>query len=325
MSARLLELKDVQKDYRTYRFGWEVGRVKALNKLSFHVDKGEIFGFLGPNGAGKTTTIKCIVGILNCDGGSIRIDGANIEDNRLESKNMIGFLPEQIGLYGGLTPVDTLRYYGGFYELEEEIIEERGRNLLKKLGLAKDTERPVRGFSLGMRKRLALAVALLHNPEILVLDEPTSGLDPRGVKALRKVLRELNEDGLTIILSSHALPEIQEICTHVGIIDNGRMIRQETIEGIRKEVKKTAITLSLRVKDFKDGDAKRIDRKKGVSVIGQTAVGRHTQVLLKLKENMIPWVTDTLVSNGVKIFSIEPRKNSLEDVFLKETGSDTDD
>lgn len=325
MSARLLELKDVQKDYRTYRFGWEVGRVKALNKLSFHVDKGEIFGFLGPNGAGKTTTIKCIVGILNCDGGSIRIDGVNIEDNRLESKNMIGFLPEQIGLYGGLTPVDTLRYYGGFYELEEEIIEERGRNLLKKLGLAKDTERPVRGFSLGMRKRLALAVALLHNPEILVLDEPTSGLDPRGVKALRKVLRELNEDGLTIILSSHALPEIQEICTHVGIIDNGRMIRQETIEGIRKEVKKTAITLSLRVKDFKDGDAKRIDRKKGVSVIGQTAVGRHTQVLLKLKENMIPWVTDTLVSNGVKIFSIEPRKNSLEDVFLKETGSDTDD
>ena len=325
MSARLLELKDVQKDYRTYRFGWEVGRVKALNKLSFHVDKGEIFGFLGPNGAGKTTTIKCIVGILSCDGGSIRIDGVNIEDNRLESKNMIGFLPEQIGLYGGLTPVDTLRYYGGFYELEEEIIEERGRNLLKKLGLAKDTERPVRGFSLGMRKRLALAVALLHNPEILVLDEPTSGLDPRGVKALRNVLRELNEGGLTIILSSHALPEIQEICTHVVIIDKGRMIRQETIEGIRKEVKKTAITLSLRVKDFKEEDEKRIDRKKGVSVIGQTAVGRHTQVLLKLKENMIPWVTDTLVSNGVKIFSIEPRKNSLEDVFLKETGSDTDD
>ena len=325
MSARLLELKDVQKDYRTYRFGWEVGRVKALNKLSFHVDKGDIFGFLGPNGAGKTTTIKCIVGILNCDGGSICIDGVNIEDNRLESKNMIGFLPEQIGLYGGLTPVDTLRYYGGFYELEEKIIEERGKNLLQKLGLAKDTERPVRGFSLGMRKRLALAVALLHNPEILVLDEPTSGLDPRGVKALRSVLRELNEDGLTIILSSHALPEIQEICTHVGIIDKGKLIRQETIEGIREEVKKTAITLSLRVNDFKNGDAKKINRKKGVSVIEQTAIGRHTQVLLKLKENLIPWVTDTLVSNGVKIFSIEPRKNSLEDVFLKETGSDTDD
>ena len=325
MSARLLELKDVQKDYRTYRFGWEAGRVKALNKLSFHVDKGDIFGFLGPYGAGKTTTIKCIVGILNCDGGSICIDGVNIEDNRLESKNMIGFLPEQTGLYGGLTPVDTLRYYGGFYELEEDIIEERGKNLLQKLGLAKDTERPVRGFSLGMRKRLALAVALLHNPEILVLDEPTSGLDPRGVRALRSVLRELNEDGLTIILSSHALPEIQEICTHVGIIDKGKLIRQETIEGIREEVKKTAITLSLRVNDFKSGDAKKINRKKGVSVIEQTAIGRHTQVLLKLKENLIPWVTDTLVSNGVKIFSIEPRKNSLEDVFLKETGSDTDD
>ena len=128
--------------------------------------------------------------------------------------------------------------------------------------MAKDTERNVRGFSLGMKKRLALALALLHEPEILLLDEPTSGLDPRGVKALRTVLRELNENGLTIILSSHVLSEVQEICTHVGIIDKGKLIRQDAIAGIREEVKKTAIKLSLRVKNFSNSNAKQMNKKR---------------------------------------------------------------
>ena len=325
MSVSLLELKDVQKNYLTYRFGREVGRINALNKLNFSVEKGQVFGFLGPNGAGKTTTIKCIVGILTCDEGSILIDGKNVEEDQLHSKNKIGFLPEQIGLHGGLTPTDTLKYYGGFYELDNETIKTNGKDLLQKLGLAKDSERQVRGFSLGMRKRLALAVALLNEPEILILDEPTSGLDPRGVKALRVVLQELNEKGLTIILSSHVLSEIQEICTHIGIIDKGKLIRQDTIAGIREEVKKTAIKLSLRVKGFNDSNTKQLNKKRGVSVIEETDLGKHTLVLLKLKENLIPWVTDTLVSKGVKIFSIEPQTSSLEDVFLKETGSDGND
>ncbi len=321
----MLELKDVQKDYRTYRFGRETGRINALNKLSFSVDRGQIFGFLGPNGAGKTTTIKCIVGILTCDEGNILINGKNIEEDRLHSKSRIGFLPEQVGLYGGLTPTETLRYYGGFYEMDDKDIKTRGRDLLQKLGLDRDSERQVRGFSLGMRKRLALAVSLLHEPEILILDEPTSGLDPRGVKALRAVLQELNEKGLTIILSSHVLSEIQEICTHVGIIDKGKLIRQDTIAGIREEVKKTAIKLSLRVKGFTDSNKKQLNKKRGVSVIEEADLGKHTQVLLRLKENLIPWVTDTLVSKGVKIFSIEPQTSSLEDVFLKETQSDAND
>ena len=324
MSGSLLEIKEVQKDYRTYRFGRETGCINALNKLSFSVDKGQVFGFLGPNGAGKTTTIKCIVGILTCDEGNILINGKNIEEDRLHSKSRIGFLPEQVGLYGGLTPTETLRYYGGFYEMDDKDIKTRGLDLLQKLGLDRDSERQVRGFSLGMRKRLALAVALLHEPELLILDEPTSGLDPRGVKALRAVLQELNEKGLTIILSSHVLSEIQEICTHVGIIDKGKLIRQDTIAGIREEVKKTAIKLSLRVKGFTDNNKKQLNKKRGVSLIEETDLGKHTRILLKLKENLIPWVTDTLVSKGVKIFSIEPQTNSLEDVFLKETGSDDD-
>ena len=120
------------------------------------------------------------------------------------------------------------------------------------------------------------------------------------------------------------LSEIQEICTHVGIIDKGKLIRQDTIAGIREEVRRTAIKLSLRVKDFSDSNKKQLNKKRGVSVIEETELGKHTRLLLKLKENLIPWVTDTLVSKGVKIFSIEPQTNSLEDVFLKETGDDND-
>ena len=183
-----------------------------------------------------------------------------------------------------------------------------------------------------MKKRLALAIALLHKPQILILDEPTSGLDPRGVKALRSVLRDLNEKGLTILLSSHVLSEVQEICTHVGIINDGKLIRQESIQKIREKVRKTAIKLSLRVKNFDKEKSNEsillnqyITKKKGISIIEVNDLGKHQQIILTLKEKLIPWVTNKLVSEGVQIFSIEPQDTSLEDVFMTETGGDSND
>ena len=319
MAASLLELNEVQKDYRIRRFGRVIRSSNALNKLSFSVEKGQIFGFLGPNGAGKTTAIKCITGILKCNDGTIYIDGKNIENNGFENKNKIGFLPEQVGLYGSLTAQETLKFYGGFYSLSDSIIEERGEKLLDLLGLSNSLVKTVREYSLGMRKRLALATALLHEPEILILDEPTSGLDPRGVKALRTLLLDLNEKGLTIILSSHILSEIQELCTDVGIINNGKMIRQESISSIMKTVEKTAIKLSLRVNDFNEKDEKILNKNKYISILENKDLGKHRKIILKLKEDLIPWVTDKLVENGTKIFSIEPHNMTLEDVFLTET------
>ena len=319
MAATLLELNKVQKDYRMRSYGRVIRTHKALDNLSFKVGKGQIFGFLGPNGAGKTTTIKCITGILRCDSGTILIDGKNIEHNDFENKNKIGFLPEQVGLYGNLTPIQTLKYYGGFYNLSDSTIEETGKSLLELLGLSNSLGKTVDEFSLGMRKRLALATALLHEPEILVLDEPTSGLDPRGVKALRTLLLDLNKKGLTIMLSSHILSEVQEICTDVGIINNGKMVRQESISEIMKAVEKTAIKLSLRVNDFTKEDEELISRNKKVKIINKKDLGKHKIILLKLKEDLIPWITDKLVSNGTKIYSIEPHNTTLEDVFLTET------
>lgn len=323
MTQNLLKIENVKKAYRKYNlFGKEISKFSALNGLNLNVGKGQIYGFLGPNGAGKTTTIKCIVGILEADSGNIIIDGRNIEENRLFFKNKIGFLPEQVGLYGRLTAKESLQFYGGFYNLNYDLIEERGNALLTKLGLEKDSNRRVSEFSLGMKKRLALCVALLNEPEILVMDEPTSGLDPRGVKALRIVLKDLNRKGLTIILSSHVLTEVQEICSHVGIINNGKLIREESISGIRKEIEKKSIRLLLKVKDFPEKTSKDLTKSEKIKSIKQKNNGKHKVITLELKEEYIPWVTDFLVSKRIQIFSIEPQKNSLEEIFLKETGGD---
>jgi len=323
VGENLLKIKNVKKAYRKYNlFGKEISKYSALNGLNLSVEKGQIYGFLGPNGAGKTTTIKCIIGILEADSGDIIIDGKNIKGNDLYFKNKIGFLPEQVGLYGRLTAKESLRFYGGFYDLNEEKIEKRGKDLLAKLGLEKDSNRKVSEYSLGMRKRLALCIALLNKPEILVLDEPTSGLDPRGVKSLRIVLKELNRKGLTIILSSHVLTEVQEICTHVGIINKGKLIREESIDGISKEIEKKSIKLLLKVKEFTKENSKELAKKKRIKNIKQKNNGKHEEIILELKEENIPWVTDFLVSKGIQIFSIEPQKNSLEDIFLKETGGE---
>lgn len=323
MAQNLLKIENVKKAYRKYNLlGKEISTFTALDGLNLSVEKGQIYGFLGPNGAGKTTTIKCIIGILEADSGNIIIDGKNIEGNGLYFKNKIGFLPEQVGLYGRLTAKESLQFYGGFYDLSEDEITERGGILLSKLGLEKDSDRKVNQYSLGMRKRLALCIALLNEPEILVLDEPTSGLDPRGVKALRIVLKELNRKGLTIILSSHVLTEVQEICTHVGIINKGKLIREESIDGIRKEIEKKSIKLLLKLKEFSKENAKELSKNKKIKSIEQKNNGKHEEVTLELKEENIPWVTDFLVSKGMQIFSIEPQKNSLEDIFLKETEGD---
>ena len=323
MAQNLLKIEDVKKAYRKYNlFGKETSTFTALNGLNLSVEKGQIYGFLGPNGAGKTTTIKCIIGILEADSGDIFINGKNIKGNELHFKNKIGFLPEQVGLYGRLTAKESLQFYGGFYDLGEDEIEKRGKSLLSKLGLEKDSNRKVNQYSLGMRKRLALCIALLNEPEILVLDEPTSGLDPRGVKALRIVLKELNRKGLTIILSSHVLTEVQEICTHVGIINKGKLIREESINGIRKEIEKKSIKLLLKLKEFSEENAKDLSKNKKIKNIKQKNNGKHEEVTLELKEENIPWVTDFLVSKGIKIFSIEPQKNSLEEIFLRETEGD---
>ncbi len=203
---------------------------KILHNLNVSVPKGSIYGFLGPNGAGKTTTLRLVLGLLKSQNGSINVFGKDMKSNRIENLKKIGSLIEMPSLYGHLTARENLEIYRKIFSLDKSRIEE----LLTVVDLAKTGKKKVKGFSLGMKQRLSIAVALLHSPDLLVLDEPTNGLDPNGIIDMRNLLRKLNEEnGTTILISSHLLAEIERIATHVGIIHKGKMLFEGTLNELQ--------------------------------------------------------------------------------------------
>ena len=229
MAATLLELKEVQKDYHIRQYGRVIRTYNALNKLSFKVKKGQIFGFLGPNGAGKTTTIKCITGILKCDKGTIFIDGKNIENNGFENKNKIGFLPEQLPLYNDLTVDEYLFYTARLRNIKKVNLGEKVTSCKRRCGLETSGKRLIQNLSKGYKQRVGIAQAIIHTPSVIILDEPTSGLDPKQIIEIRKLMSELSIDH-SIMLSTHILSEVEAICDRVLIINNGSIVLDQYLK-----------------------------------------------------------------------------------------------
>ena len=261
--------------------------------------------------------------------GEIFIDNKNIYDKSI----LVDELRKNVGMvFQKPNPFPKSIFENVAYGLkiqgikDKEFIKKRVKDALQQAALwdevKDDLNKSALALSGGQQQRVCIARALAVEPSIILMDEPTSGLDPRGVKALRIVLKDLNKKGLTIILSSHVLTEVQEICSHVGIINNGKLIREESIDGIRKEIEKKSIRLLLKVKEFPEKISKELTKNKKIKSIKQKNNGKHEEITLELKEENIPWITDFLVSKGIQIFSIEPQKNSLEEIFLKETGGD---
>ena len=313
----MLELKGVSKSYPLRRWGRTVSHVEALRDLELSVPTGVIFGFLGPNGAGKTTTLNCIAGLLEPDAGTITLDGEPLVGPK--GRDALGFLPEQVGLHGHLTARETLAFYGGFHRLEAEELDSRTDELLERLGLGGEDDRPVSGFSLGMRKRLALALALLHAPRLLLLDEPTSGLDPRGVAALRELLRQLNREGLTIFMSSHVLSEMQQLCTHAAILNRGRLVLQDEVEALRATVREAGLQATLRVGGFEPALLEDIEALPSDQEVRAAPDGRHTRLDVQLRDDDTSALASALVGLGLKLYSVEPHEPTLEEVFLART------
>lgn len=202
--------------------------VLAVDSLSMKVRKGEIYGFLGPNGAGKSTTIKMIMGLFHPTSGEAFINGKLVNGGGVELRRDVGFLPERISFYDNLTPIQTLNFFCELRDVDKSVVP----SLLRDVGLEGAANRRVGTFSKGMTQLLGLAQAMIGTPSIYVLDEPTGGLDARWVKAVRDKLRTLNEQGATIIFSSHILSEVQALCHRVAIIDNGRLVADDTIDNI---------------------------------------------------------------------------------------------
>ncbi|PKL82963.1 MAG: ABC transporter [Ignavibacteriae bacterium HGW-Ignavibacteriae-3] len=212
------------------------GSFKAVNKINLSINKSELFGFLGPNGAGKTTTIKMIAGLLAPSGGKIILNGFDVWQKPLESKKKIGFIPDQPFLYDKLTGREFLYFSGGLYSLSKETIKIKIDELIDKLKIGTWIDKRTEEYSQGMRQRIVIASALLHGPSFILVDEPMVGLDPQSAYDVKKIFLELVQNGTTVFMSTHSLNVVEEICTHVGIINKGNLIFQDNIDSLKSMI-----------------------------------------------------------------------------------------
>ncbi len=297
--AAAIEIKGLSKFYKD---------VRAVDNASFTVRKGEIFGFLGPNGAGKTTTIKAMLGLIHTNGGEIKINGLNIKNDAIKIKNDLGFLPERVSFYENLTPVQTLNFFCELKNLDKSIIP----SLLKDVGLEDAMNRKVGTFSKGMVQLLGVAQTLIGTPSVYVLDEPMSGLDARWVKIIREKIKMLNEQGATVLFSSHILSEVENLCHRVAIIDKGKIIAEDTIANLNKYLK-IKPRLSIQIKDLNGKVPDIIKKLKGV----EAAEASQNILFVTCESAIRSKVITTLEKAGFEIVDIKTIEPSLEDAFVK--------
>lgn len=220
----MIRLTGLQKRY---------GAFEAVRGIDLHVQPGEVFGFLGPNGAGKTTTMKMVAGLLKPSAGSVVIDGVDAARDPVEAKRRIGYIPDRPYLYERLTGREMLRFVGGIFSMDEGAIDARGGELLEFLGLHHFGDEMIEGYSHGMKQRLTLACALLHDPRLMVVDEPMVGLDPAGARLIKGVFRERARTGRTVFLSTHTLDVAEAICDRVAIVHQGRIAALGTVAELK--------------------------------------------------------------------------------------------
>ncbi|HBP38075.1 MAG TPA: 3-dehydroquinate dehydratase [Clostridiales bacterium] len=225
----MIVLKQVSKSYN--------GKIKAVDQIDLTVENGEIFGFLGPNGAGKTTTIKMMTGILTPDQGEVLVNGYDIVKEPLAAKRSFGFVPDDPNIFPRLKAVEYLRFIGDIYQVPPAERTERIGSLTARFGLADALADRIQSYSHGMRQKLMIVGALLHNPDVWILDEPMTGLDPRSSFVLKEMMREHADSDKTVFFSTHVLDVAEKVCDRVAIIDRGRILFCGTIEGMREHVR----------------------------------------------------------------------------------------
>ena len=256
MSNTIIELKNLKKYY-----GSSVG----IEDVTLKINKGEIYGFIGPNGAGKSTTIRTVMGLINKTSGNIYINGKELNNNDIETKKKIGYLPSEINLYDDMTVKQIFDYHESFYDKE---LTKRRKELIKLLKI--DENKRIEDLSLGNLKKVSIVLALMHEPEILILDEPTSGLDPIMQNIFHNILLEEKKKGTTILYSSHVLSEVSNICDKIGFIKDGIIIKEDLIDNIKKDnytyitiksrdIDKIKKDLKLKIKEEKPDEIKFIN------------------------------------------------------------------
>jgi ABC-2 type transport system ATP-binding protein len=288
-----------------------------LENLSLNVNRGSVYGFLGKNGAGKTTTIKLLSGLSIPSQGQIYIDSMDLSLESEKIKHILGLVPQDSGFYDERTALSHMVYYGRLKGLSRKESLEQSRYLLDQVGLGNEVFKNVGYFSHGMKTRLGIAQALLNNPKILILDEPTNGLDPVGIHQIRQIIHKCSNKGITVFLSSHNLYEIQEICTHVGILDKGKLVAENTIEKIRHIESNGVITVGIY-----NISSEIISLIQNMKFVVKTELkSEHVlEIYVNSEIDVKPKINKLIVESGGQVFKLIENSYSLEDAFFNVTG-----
>ncbi len=277
---------------------------KTLQDVNLFVPKGSVYGFLGPNGAGKTTTLRLLLGLLKNQQGRLEIFGKEFATHRIEILKRLGSLIEQPSLYLHLTAKENLDIYRLIYKVDKNRINE----VLKLVGLEYTGKKKAKQFSLGMKQRLSIAIALLHQPELLILDEPTNGLDPNGIIETRELIKKLNrEHNTTVIVSSHILNEVERMASHVGIIHKGKMLFQGTLTELQ-QMKSRQTALEIETND-NNAAAQLLQSFSLKSVNGKLVLPFENKAQTAA-------INKLLVQNGVEVYALHSQQDDLEQLFL---------
>ncbi|QQZ60401.1 ABC transporter ATP-binding protein [Paenibacillus sonchi] len=288
-----------------------IGKKTIVDDLSFDIPAGEVFGFLGPNGAGKTTTIRMMVGLIKISQGEILIMGHSIIKDFNKAIRNVGAIVENPDLYKYLTGYQNLKHYA---RMAPGVTKTRIEEIVELVGLKDRIHDKVRTYSLGMRQRLGIAQALLHRPSLLILDEPTNGLDPAGIHELRNYLKRLaHEEGVAVFVSSHLLSEMELMCDRVGVLQNGKLVR---IQSIRDFVHSGNSHVCVTIEPSQIEQAKRLIATLNKATLPARQPG---QLLIPLNKDEIPTVNKLLMQAGIQVYSIQVQEQSLEEKFLEIT------
>ncbi|MCD6559231.1 MAG: ABC transporter ATP-binding protein [Palaeococcus sp.] len=316
-----IEVRELRKSYPKKiplplrRVEW----IEAVKGISFEVKKGELFGLLGPNGAGKTTTIKMLTTLLEPTGGEAKILGYDIKRDAREIRKRINLVAEgERTLYWRLSAYENLKYFSRIYYVPKNKEKGRIEELLKLVGLWERRNDLVMGFSRGMKQRLAIAKALINDPEVLFLDEPTLGLDVQSALFVREFIKKLVEEHKkTVLLTTHYMAEAEELCDRIAIIDHGKIIALDTPEGLKRMITDED-AVEIKVKDFAPSKLERSPFR--MAVVKEDASTNMLLLRGQVVEEELPKLVEWLVRKGAKILSVEQKEPTLEDVFIKLTG-----
>ncbi|QQZ11274.1 ABC transporter ATP-binding protein [Heyndrickxia vini] len=294
------------------------GNKEVVKGVSLQVEKGESFGLLGPNGAGKSTTISMICGLVPFNEGDITVDGISVKKNPLDIKKKIGVVPQDIALYPTMSAIDNLIFWGKMYGLHGKEVKNRANEVLKIVGLSDRAKDKIETFSGGMKRRINIGAALMHKPQLLIMDEPTVGIDPQSRNHILETVKKLNEEGMTIIYTSHYMEEVEFLCKRIAIIDHGQLIASGSkIDLCNRLAGGTVLHVQVdQVNPVFINQLKSIDGVENITINTDTSI----DIFIQNNENLLSDIVLHSIHSNVKISQLQFQEANLESLFLKLTG-----